>query len=253
MLTMYYIDIHRRQCINISISVRIPDELASKLNEIQMRRKFNIKLYAISFILFLSLLLNPVFGEEVEVNTDLDSKVKRFLESHRNQWADWNVPEVDGRVLYNLILQNNYRKAVEIGTSTGHSAIWMAWALSKTGGKLITIEIDEDRYKKALENFKEAGLTEYIDVQFADAHELVHKLEGPFDFVFSDADKEWYKNYFIVLAPKLEVGGCITAHNVSWSSDSGIKAFLDYVQSLPNFETRIDRSSQQGISISYKK
>ena len=48
----------------------------------------------------------------------------------------------------------NILKAIEIGTSTGLSAIWIAWALSKTGGKLITIEIDEGRHKKALANFK---------------------------------------------------------------------------------------------------
>lgn len=218
-----------------------------------MRRKINIGFFFISFIFFSSLLINSALGEEAKININLDSKVRRFIESHRGQWVDWNIPEVDGKVLYDLIIQNNYKKAVDIGTSTGHSAIWMAWALSKTGGKLITIEIHEGRYKEALANFKEAGLTEYIDARLADAHELVKKLEGPFDFVFSDADKEWYKNYFVALAPKLEVGGCFTAHNVSWRSDRGIKEFLDYVLSLPNFETSIDRSSQQGISISYKK
>lgn len=218
-----------------------------------MRGKFNIGFFFISFIFFSSLLINSALGEEAKININLDSKVRRFIESHRGQWVDWNIPEVDGKVLYDLIIQNNYKKAVDIGTSTGHSAIWMAWALSKTGGKLITIETHEGRYKEALANFKEAGLTEYIDARLADAHELVKKLEGPFDFVFSDADKEWYKNYFVALAPKLEVGGCFTAHNVSWRSNRGIKEFLDYVLSLPNFETRIDRSSQQGISISCKK
>ncbi len=218
-----------------------------------MRGKFNIGFFFISFIFFSSLLINSALGEEAKININLDSKVRRFIESHRGQWVDWNIPEVDGKVLYDLIIQNNYKKAVDIGTSTGHSAIWMAWALSKTGGKLITIETHEGRYKEALANFKEAGLTEYIDARLADAHELVKKLEGPFDFVFSDADKEWYKNYFVALAPKLEVGGCFTAHNVSWRSNRGIKEFLDYVLSLPNFETRIDKSSQQGISISYKK
>jgi predicted O-methyltransferase YrrM len=51
------------------------------------------------------------------------------------------------------------------------------------------------------------GLTGYIDARLADAHELVQELEGLFDFVLSDANKEWYKNDFVVLAPKLEVGG----------------------------------------------
>ncbi|MEJ2427781.1 MAG: class I SAM-dependent methyltransferase [Deltaproteobacteria bacterium] len=187
------------------------------------------------------------------MDMNLDLQVRRFIESHRGQWVDWNIPAVDGQVLYDLIIQNKYKKAVDIGTSTGHSAIWMAWALSKTGGELITIEIDEGRYREALANFKQAGLDGYIDARLADAHGLVKKLAGPFDFVFCDADKEWYKNYFVALAPKLEVGGCFTAHNVSWRSDRGIKEFLDYVLSLPNFETKIDRSSQQNISISFKK
>jgi caffeoyl-CoA O-methyltransferase len=128
----------------------------------------------------------------------------------------------------------------------------MAWALSKTGGKLITIEIDEGRHKKALANFKEAGLSEYIDARLADAHELVEKLEGPFDFVFSDADKDWYTNYLIALAPKLEVGGCFTAHNARNTGMTGVREYLDYVKNLANFKTTIDKTSSAGISISYK-
>ena len=218
-----------------------------------MKGKLNSRFFFISFMFFSSYFINPVLGKEEKMNINFDSPVGRFVESHRGRWVDWNIPEVDGKVLYDLIVQNNYKKAVDIGTSTGHSAIWMAWALSKTGGKLITIEIDEGRYKEALANFREAGLSEYIDARLADAHELVKQLEGPFDFVFCDADKEWYKSYFLALAPKLEVRGCFTAHNVSWRSDRGIREFLDYVLGLPNFETRIDRSSEQGISISFKK
>jgi caffeoyl-CoA O-methyltransferase len=218
-----------------------------------MRRKLNIGFFLIAFILLASILINAAFPEETGKSMNLDQKVRRFLEDHRRQWVDWNVPEADGKVLYNLIIKNNYKKAVEIGTSTGHSAIWIAWALSKTGGKLITIEIHEGRYKEALANFKEAGLSEYIDARLADAHELVKELEGPFDFVFSDADKEWYKNYFIALDPKLEVGGCFTAHNVSANHWEGIREFLEHVQSLSNFETTINRSSSAGISISCKK
>ena len=184
---------------------------------------------------------------------NVDRKVEKFLKAHRDRWYDMNVPESDGKVLYNLIVKNHYQKALEIGTSTGHSAIWIAWALSKTGGKLITIEIDEDRHKTALANFEKAGLSQYIDARLADAHDLVKELEGPFDFVFSDADKDWYTNYFIALAPKLEVGGCFTAHNVTWTGNRDIKKFLNHVRSQPNFETTINRSSSEGISISYKK
>ncbi len=192
------------------------------------------------------------FGQKNELPKDLDGKVEKFLKENRWRWIDWNVPYEDGKVLYNLIIKNNYRRALEIGTSTGHSAIWIAWALSKTEGKLITIEIDERRYKRALQNFKKAGVETLVDARLADAHQLVKELEGPFDFVFSDADKEWYMEYFKDLDPKLVVGGCFTAHNVMdpWE---GVHQFLNYVRNLPNYQTTIDRSSSSGISISYKK
>jgi len=216
-----------------------------------MTKLSKIGFYFLSLLLILNLFVSPAFAQKENNRVDLDQKVKMFLASQKGKWVDWNVPEVDGKVLYDLIIKNHYKRAVEIGTSTGHSAIWIAWALSKTGGKLITIEIDKGRYQEALANFKAAGLSDYIDARLADAHQLVEELKGPFDFVFSDADKDWYKNYFTALAPKLEVGGCFTAHNAA-SNWGGIKAFLDYVQSRPNFETTIDRSSPAGISISYK-
>jgi len=206
----------------------------------------------IALILSSGFSIRSGYCKEPQDKRTLDEKVEKFLDSSNDSWHDWNIPYSDGKVLYDLVLNNNYKKAVEIGTSTGLSAIWIAWALSKTGGKLITIEIDEDRYKQALANFKEAELSEYIDARFADAHELVEKLEGPFDFVFVDADKDWSKNYFTALAPKIEVGGCFTAHNARNTWMKGIKEFLDYVKGLPNFKTTIDTTSRSGISISYK-
>jgi len=204
----------------------------------------------ISLILSLSFSVRTGFCGEFQNNKALDEKVRTFLENRKGTWHDWNIPYSDGKVLYDLVLNNKFKKAIEIGTSTGLSAIWIGWALSKTGGKLITIEIDEGRYKRALANFKEAGLSEYIDARLADAHELVEELNGPFDFVFSDADKDWYKNYFISLAPKLEVGGCFTAHNASNTGSEGIREFIDYVKGLANFKTTIDTTSRAGISIS---
>ncbi len=205
-----------------------------------------------AIFLFTSLSIRNGQCDDLPGSKALDEKVRTFLESRKGSWHDWNVPYADGRVLHDLVLKNSYRKALEIGTSTGLSAIWIAWALSKTGGKLITIEIDESRYKMALTNFEAAGLSDYVDARLADAHELVAKLKGPFDFVFSDADKDWYINYFTELAPKLEVGGCFTAHNARNTSIRGIREFIDHVQRLPNFKTTIDTTSSAGISISCK-
>jgi caffeoyl-CoA O-methyltransferase len=206
-------------------------------------------------IIALPLAFPPLlFAQETTQASALDKKVRAFLDSHRGEWHDMNIPEVDGKLLHDIIIKRRYTRALEIGTSTGRSGIWIAWALSKTGGKLITVEIDESRYKEALENFKKAGLSQYIDARLADAHELVPKLQGPFDFVFSDADKEWYKNYFDAVAPKLVVGGCYTSHNVSdrgrgWS---GLGAYAEYLKSLKNFETTFDDKGA-GVAISYKK
>ncbi len=187
----------------------------------------------------------------------LDEQVKAFLESQRGHWHDMNVPESDGKLLYDLIIDNDYKKALEIGTSTGHSTVWMAWALSKTGGKLITIEIDEDRYRIARKNIKAAGLSDYVDARLADAHILVKELEGPFDFIFSDADKNWYTQYFKDLYPKLEIDGCFTAHNISGSGwgnifKSGTAKFYKYILSLEDMETTLDESGN-GLSISFKR
>lgn len=223
---------------------RIEQE-ASLMRIVPISRTFSLFLCC---FLFVSLPIRQDIGRE----RDLDEKVRSFLDSRKGRWHDMNIPEADGELLFDLIVKNKYTRALEIGTSTGHSAIWIAWALSKTGGRLITVEIDESRHEEAVKNFKAAGLSDYIDARLADAHELVPKLEGPFDFVFNDADKDWYKNYFVSVSPKLAVGGCFTAHNVRMRS-RGIRDFLEYVRSLPNYVTTIDNSSGSGVSISYKQ
>jgi predicted O-methyltransferase YrrM len=188
-------------------------------------------------------------------NVGLEPRVKQFLETHA--WGGRggrNVPAVDGLTLHNIVLEKGYTRALEIGTSTGHSTVWIAAALSKTGGKLITIEIDEGRHHQALANLKAAGLSDLVDARLGNAHGIVPALEGPFDFVFSDADKGWYKNYLDATLPKLEVGGCYTTHNVGgwfsgWFGESG--DYMSYLYGLPNLETTVDLRGG-GLSISYK-
>lgn len=212
-------------------------------------------------LLTVPIMIVPAGASQPLQQEDLDQRVRAFLEQKSRGWRDMNVPAVDGQKLYDLIVENDYTRALEIGTSTGHSGIWIAWALSKTGGKLITIEIDERRYREAVANFEEAGLSPYIDARLADAHELVPELEGPFDFVFSDADKGWYTNYFLAVLPKLEIGGCFTAHNVRSPSGSGGRGrrgssgTADFVQELlatPEMETEFF-SSGGGLSVSFKR
>ncbi len=182
----------------------------------------------------------------------LDQRVRAFLDRHRGGWHEWNVPEQDGRILRDLVLKHHFTRALEIGTSTGHSGIWIAWGLAQTGGRLTTLEIDAERHQTAVRNFAEAGFADRIDARLGDAHDLVRQLPGPFDFVFSDADKDWYLQYFKDLDPKLVVGGCFTAHNVLRSGGGGAREFLDYVRARPNYTTTVETGSGEGVSVSCK-
>ncbi len=199
--------------------------------------------------------LSPPSPQTSAAGDDLDARVRKFLDSHRGSWRDMNVPASDGQTLHNIVLEHKYKSALEIGTSTGHSGIWIAWALAKTGGRLVTVELDRDRHEEAVSNFRAAGLAQYIDARLGDAHEIVPALKGPFDFVFCDADKDWYKNYLEAVLPKLTAGGCFAAHNVSERGWGGgySRDFLQYARSQPNLVTTVLGYGGSGMSVSYKK
>ncbi len=183
----------------------------------------------------------------------VDDKVQAFLDEERGRWRDLNVPFSDGRLLHDLIIERSFKRGFEIGTSTGHSTVWIAWAMRKTGGKLITVEIDAERQAVAKRNIEEIGLGDYVEFLLGDAHELTPAQTGAFDFVFSDADKEWYVQYFKDLQPKLTPNACFTAHNISNRWGRGwVKEYLDYVNSVPDMTTRVD-SSGGGVAITCKR
>jgi caffeoyl-CoA O-methyltransferase len=183
----------------------------------------------------------------------LDARVRAFLDEHARDWHDLNVPAQDGRILHDIVVENGFTRAVEIGTSTGHSTIWIAWALSKTGGRLVTVEIDERRHDEAEANVAEAGLSDYVELVLGDAHEVVPALEGPYDFVFSDADKDWYINYFDALYPKLTPNACVTAHNVREGRGGWQAEYLEHVRAVPDMTTRLHPDARAGIAVTCKR
>jgi len=246
-LFLWYSKDHNLQTVNISAFFALINNQKNLLSMKSVRYSFLARV----ILLFILLPLLSA-AQYPEAKTELDKKVLSFLNEQSGQWRDMNVPVTDGRILYDLILDGQYRNALEIGTSTGHSAIWIAWALSKTGGKLITIEIDKKRYVEALANFRKAGLSDYIDARLGDAHDLVPSIEGTYDFVFCDADKWWYKNYFIAMESKMKQGGCFVAHNTNMRS-ADIREFLAYLEKNPAYATRYERNSRSGLSISCKK
>jgi len=211
---------------------------------------------AVAYVLITFLVASPA----AQADEVLDAKVQAFLDDHARQWRDLNVPAVDGKILHDIVVENGFTQAFEIGTSTGHSTIWIAWALSKTGGKLATVEIDERRYEEAKRNVAEAGLSDYVEFILGDAHEIVPALEGPYDFVFSDADKDWYSNYFDALYPKLTADACFTAHNVSAGGGRGggrrgrgQSDYYEHVLQVDDMETFIHPQSRSGVAVSCKR
>jgi caffeoyl-CoA O-methyltransferase len=194
---------------------------------------------------FIFILITSAYSQTSKQTTDLDKTVQAYLNNHKSSYEYANIPEADGKNFYDMIIKNKYKSALEIGTSNGYSSIWIAWALSKTGGKLITIEINENHYKRALENFKEAGLSDYIDARFANAHELIYKLNGPFDFVLEDADIS--KEYFDAASKKLLADGCFVSHGVRGEYGE----YAQYIKGFNNFETQFNTGG--GYCISYKK
>jgi predicted O-methyltransferase YrrM len=206
---------------------------------------------ALVVIFLFSVSSHPLcLAQTIQTKPDLDNKVAQFLTNARHSWGDLNVPYDDGKLLFDIIVKGKYKRILEIGTSTGHSTIWLAWAVSKTEGTVTTIEIDKGRHMKALDNFKQAGVEGFIDARLGDAHEIVPALTGPFDFVFCDADKEWYLQYFKDLENKIPPRGCFSAHNVLWRGSPDIDRFLSYAKGHPKFRTRIEKTSSEGISVS---
>jgi predicted O-methyltransferase YrrM len=182
------------------------------------------------------------------------AQLKRLLDQmDRKGFQYWSVPRKDGEFLHLLVKATRARNVLEVGTSQGYSTIWMGLALEETGGQLTTIEIDRKRYNLARKNISEADLSQQVTLIKGDAHVEVTKLEGPFDFVFMDADKEGQLDYFNKLYPKkLIPGGILIAHNAILQVDS-MKDYLDMIRKHPDFDTvTLSVTMDDGFCLSYR-
>lgn len=120
----------------------------------------------------------------------------------------------EGRFLKVLVAACRPGLALEIGTLGGYSGTWIARGLPPNG-RLITLEVDPKRADIAREHFKLARVDDRVEVRVGDAHTLLVDLSnnGPFDFVFIDAEKEGYPAYLDWAMDHIRPGGVIAAHN----------------------------------------
>lgn len=106
-------------------------------------------------------------------------------------------------------------RILEVGTYTGYSAICLAEGLAG-GGELITIDKNPEVAEIALRYFREARLEKTITRIEGNALEIIPALEGLFDLIFLDADKENYPQYLDIILNKLSPGGLIMIDNTLW-------------------------------------
>lgn len=170
-------------------------------------------------------------------------------------------PEV-GRLLYILAKSSGAEKVLELGSGYGYSAYWFAKALPENGLVFCT-DTHETNRDKALQYFERAGLDDKIEFKIGGALQVIDELEGYFDIIFNDIDKEDYAATIDKAAGKLKQGGLFITDNSLWygkvasdeEPDRTTKGVLDFNEKLmadPRFETVI-LPIRDGVALAIKK
>lgn len=191
------------------------------------------------------------FDNPLQPRDETEERIYRALEEIRKGPQYANVSVRDGRLLRLLTEAVDAQVVIEIGTSTGESAVWFALALEKTGGRLYTHEIDPERARIARENFKKAGVAERITLIEGDAHETVLQHDEPIDIVFLDADKPGYPDYLEKLLPLVRPGGLVIAHNMNYPRPD--PRYIEAITQNPELETAFLLMESAGIGVTMKK
>jgi predicted O-methyltransferase YrrM len=196
-------------------------------------------------------------GSESDLEKDplaKDEHEQKVLATLQEMWQGdryLNVSPSDGRLLRMLAESTGAKRVVEIGTSTGESALWLALALRRNGGHLWTHEIDPGRAEAARRNFQKAGVGDTVTVIEGDAHETVRQHKPPIDILFLDADKEGYIDYLDKLLPHIRPGGLVIAHNMN--TRQADPRYVKAITENPELETLILLKEGTGVGVTLKK
>jgi len=156
-----------------------------------------------------------------EKGLDENPVLKRLREETENHpFALMQICPEQGALMANLVRLISAKKAIEVGTFTGYSALAVALALPEDG-YLLACDISEEFTSIGKPYWEEAGVSENIDLQIAPAVEtLKSKIEdgesNTYDFAFIDADKINYLNYYELCLDLIRPGGVIAIDNVLW-------------------------------------
>jgi caffeoyl-CoA O-methyltransferase len=164
-------------------------------------------------------IINPQIEEYVEqLTTAHESLLHELSEETRSELGSEQMltGPVAGRFLETLVWFGQPRRVLEIGTFAGHSALAMAGALPD-GGHIDTCEVDPERAAFAQRYFDRSPFGSRITLHVGPALETIASLDGEFDLVFIDAEKEGYVGYYDAVLPRLAERGLIVADNTLWS------------------------------------
>ena len=156
---------------------------------------------------------------------------QRMLRLMDRAVTEWTLPVIGrekGRVLRRLLLKHRPRRAIEVGSLFGYSAILVAGHLPP-GGRLICVEQNPYLARFVKLNAETAGLGKRVKVVVGDALRVLPLLRGPVDFLLIDANKEDYLDYLRAVEPRLVRGALIVADNTGMYRRD-VKAYLDHVR-----------------------
>jgi caffeoyl-CoA O-methyltransferase len=186
-------------------------------------------------------IVEPRVEEYAEAHTTPDGELfERLAEETRakTELPQMMVGRLEGQFLAFLVRATGARRILELGTFTGYSSISMARALPPDG-RVITCDVNEETTGIARRYAEEAGVVDRIDYRLGSAIETLAGLDGPFDLVFIDADKDGYVDYYEAALPKVADDGLILADNTLASGSvveddpgsmgAAIKRFNDHV------------------------
>ncbi len=181
-----------------------------------------------------------------------------LLSLEKTQKEFWNIDRNTANFLNMLIKIHNSKNALEIGTSNGYSGIWLADALKHTGGKLTTIEFWDKRQSVARENFRLCNVDDIIETKLGSALLILDEMSGeieqglrePFDFIFIDANKLEYIQYFHKVDPLLKSGGIIAADNTI-SHAKKVEPYLKALVEHPSYQNQM-LNFEAGLFVSLK-
>jgi predicted O-methyltransferase YrrM len=122
-----------------------------------------------------------------------------------------------GELLYILVRATHAVRVLELGTATGYSALFLAEACAAIKGRLTTLEWDAEMARQAEVNLAAAGLTPWVEIRCTDALEEMTQLEGQYDLIFMDIEKEDYATLLPQCSRITAPGGLLLADNVAFA------------------------------------